>query len=78
MSTLILNVHIVDLDPWEGPRSNANMPEVSKYVTSYLMTILTCCISFTIFNISIIEMCINLTCRIGQGQMLMYQSKVHA
>ena len=68
------NVHDPDLDLQNGPGSNINIPNESQYMTCYiLMAVVIFFVSLTIFKIFIVEMCMTLTFKMGQGRMYTFQ-----
>ena len=65
------NVHDLDLDLYNGPRSNVNMLNESPCMTCHLMAIVIFYLFLIISKIFVVEMCmtLTLTLRAGQGQM---------
>ena len=69
------NVHYLDLDHKNEPRSNIITPVDSPYITWYVISMIIFNISIILSNIFIVEMYFSLTFRMDQSQMQIYKSK---
>ena len=63
----------IDFYRWNRSRSNANMSTERAYSCPYFMAIVLFALSGTNFDILTVEMCMNLTFTMGQGQMYFKQ-----